>query len=106
MSIIETDKIDALGISKDGKGLKLMLADHLDWENEIKHLTLLQDKINAYLGFIEMKQYADIYPGVTFKYYVIDVRFKYETPESCSNFFAVINPQLSEYKIRVLKNED
>ena len=41
MSIIETNKIDAMGISKDGEGLMLMLADHLDWKNESEHLTLL-----------------------------------------------------------------
>ncbi|WP_346426369.1 DUF6572 domain-containing protein [Bacillus cereus] len=30
-----------------------MIIDHLDWENTLQHLTLLQDKINAYVSFIE-----------------------------------------------------
>ncbi|MEK4425947.1 DUF6572 domain-containing protein [Solibacillus sp. FSL K6-1523] len=106
MSIIETDKIDAIGISKDGEGLILMLADHLDWKNEAEHLTLLLDKINAYLGFIESNQHSDTYPERVFEYFVIDVRFKYKATENCLIFFEVINSQLREYKIQVIKNED
>lgn len=106
MSIIETDKIDAMGISMDGKGLKLMLTDHLDWENEAEHLTLLQDKINAYLSFIESNQYANTYPGIAFEHFVIDVRSKYEATENCLKFFEVINAQLREYNIHVVKSED
>lgn len=105
MSIIETNKIDAMGISKDGEGLVLMLADHLDWKNESEHLTLLQDKINAYLGFIESNQYSDTYPNRVFEYYVIDVRFKYKATENCLKFLKVINTQLREYNIQVVKSE-
>lgn len=106
MSIIETNKIDAMGISKDGEGLILMLADHLDWKNEPEHLTLLQDKINAYLGFIESNQYSETYPDIVFEYYVIDVRFKYKATEDCLKFFEAINSQLREYNIQVIKSED
>jgi len=106
MSIIETNKIDAMGLSKDGNGLMLMLADHLDWEDEAEHLTLLQEKINAYLGFIESNQYSDTYPDIAFEYYIIDVSFKYEATENCLKFIEVINIQLREYKIRVEKSRD
>ena len=102
MSILETDKIDAMGISKDGKGLRLMLSDHLDWENEAEHLNLLQDKINAYLSFIESNQYAQTYPDESFEYYIINVRFKYEASENCLKFVQVINKQLREYNIQVV----
>lgn len=106
MSILETDKIDAMGISKDGKGLRLMLADHLDWENEAEHLNLLQDKINAYLGYIESNQYTQTYPDKSFEYYIIDVRFAYEATENCIKFFEVINNQLKEFNIQVVKGEN
>ncbi|MEK4715663.1 MULTISPECIES: DUF6572 domain-containing protein [Sporosarcina] len=106
MSIIETDKIDATGISKDGNGLMLMLADHLDWDDELGHLALLQDKINAYLGFIESNQYSDIYPNIAFEYYVINVRFKYEATENCLKFFEGINTQLREYNIHLVESGD
>lgn len=67
---------------------------------EAELLTLLQDKINAYLGFIESNQYADTYPDVLFEYYVIDVRFKYAATENCLKFFEVTNNQLREHNIR------
>ena len=106
MSIIETNKIDAMSMSKDGQGLMLMLADHLDWNNEQEHLILLQGKINAYLGFIESNQYSETYPDTAFEYYVIEVSSKYKAPENCLKFFEVINTQLREYKIQVVLSEE
>ncbi|WP_336619240.1 DUF6572 domain-containing protein, partial [Bacillus paranthracis] len=47
MSILDKNKIDGIGKSMGENKLALMIADHLDWENELQHLTLLQDKINA-----------------------------------------------------------
>lgn len=104
MSILETDKIDAMGISRDEKGLMLMLADHLDWTDETEHLTLLQDKINAYLGFIESNQYSDTYPDIVFEYYIIDIKFKYEVPDNCLKFIEVVNTQLKDFNIEVMKS--
>lgn len=102
MSILETDRIDAMGISNDEESLRLMLSDHLDWENEAEHLYLLQDKINAYLSFIESNQYAQTYPDKSFKYYIINVMLKHEASENCLKFVQVINKQLREYNIQVV----
>lgn len=55
MSVVEIYQVDAMGISKDGKGLIFMISDQLAWENEADHLFLLQDKINTYFGYIEEK---------------------------------------------------
>jgi hypothetical protein len=104
MSVIQRDKIDAIGISKDQKGLILMLADHLDWGNEIQHLTLLQDKVNAYVNFIETKQYLEIYPNSLFEYYIIDLKFKYEVVDNCMKFIKVVNEQLKEYNVQIRTN--
>lgn len=94
-----------MGISKDKKSLILMLTDHLDWENEEDHLILLQDKINAYLGFIESGQYLETYPDITFEHYFIDVRFKFEATENCLKFFEVTNTQLKDHCIQILIKE-
>jgi hypothetical protein len=104
MSVIETDKIDAMGISKDGKDLLLMLADHLDWKDEAEHLSILQYKINSYLGFIEASQYLETYPEVEFEHFVIDIHFKFDITANCIKFLEVINKQLKEYNIKVLDN--
>lgn len=106
MSVIEVDKIDAMGISKDGKGLILMLADHLDWIDEVNHLLMLQNKINSYLEYIESNQFLDIYPDVNFKYYVIEVHFKFQITNNCIKYIDVINKQLEIYKIKVVENVD
>ena len=60
--------------------LALMIADHLDWENELQHLTLLQDKINAYVSFIESGQIYSVYPDAKLvDGFIFDLRFKYKT---------------------------
>ena len=41
MSIIETEKVDGVGIDENGISLALLISDHLDWENEYVHLSQL-----------------------------------------------------------------
>lgn len=101
MSVIETNKIDAIGISKDNKSLVIMLSDHLDWNNEAAHLYALQEKINAYLSFVETKQYKNLYPGKEFESYIIDIRFKFKTTDNCKKFIEVINRQIRQYRISI-----
>ena len=55
MAVIDVDQIDAIGV--EGKNLKLLIIDYLDWEYEDMHLDVLQEKINNYLVYIEDKQY-------------------------------------------------
>ena len=38
----------------------LFIFDHLDLENEGEHLTILQDKINVYIEYMQSKQYKKI----------------------------------------------
>ena len=101
MSVVETNKIDAMGISKDKRSLILMLSDHLDWENEANHLYLLQEKINAYLGFIETKQYEKIYSN-KFESYIIDIRSKFAETGNCRKFIEVVNRQIDKYGISII----
>ncbi|HGN9134636.1 TPA: DUF6572 domain-containing protein, partial [Providencia stuartii] len=48
MSIVDTDKVDMIGIPKDNTDLvRLGITDHLCWNDDIlEHLYLLQEKIN------------------------------------------------------------
>ena len=53
MSVDQTNKID-FGVDKASGDLKLAISDHSPWdEDEGDHLFLMQDKLNAYLSFIE-----------------------------------------------------
>ena len=54
MSIIETEKIDFIGLDPQTNEVILAISDHLDWfEAPEEHLLLLQEKLNAYLRFAE-----------------------------------------------------
>jgi hypothetical protein len=54
MSVDELDKIDFATINMASDELWLTISDHLPWEeDEGGHLIVLQNKLNAYLRFIE-----------------------------------------------------
>ncbi|WP_017815751.1 DUF6572 domain-containing protein [Paenibacillus shenyangensis] len=79
MSILDRDKVDGIGKNEEENKIALLIADHLNWDNEIEHLTLIQDKINAYISFIESGQAYNIYEDIkVIEGYIIDLRFKYK----------------------------
>lgn len=101
MSVIETDKIDGAGKSKEKGELTLLITDHLEWGNEHEHLIILQNKINSYLGFIESKQYEEIYPNDSFEKYVIEIHFKNGISENCFKFLDVVANQVEQFNIKI-----
>jgi hypothetical protein len=65
MSIVEGDKIDMVLTDKEKKYSILVIADHLDWqEDEGEHLVLLQNKLNAYIHFLESGQFEQNRPDL------------------------------------------
>lgn len=101
MSVLDTNKIDGIGISRDGNKLILLISDHLDWSNEYEHLIQLQNKMNSYIGFIEDQQYKEIYPNKVFSLFCIEVHFMYELTANCLKFIDVINKQLANQNISI-----
>ena len=62
MSVEQRDVVDFIGIGKaDGRAI-LTISDHLPWFPDDGHLACLQDKIYAYLAFIESGEIYDAYP--------------------------------------------
>ena len=53
MSIEQSDVIDFVSIDQNDN-LVLTISDHLARDEELRHLFLLQEKINAYLRFLEL----------------------------------------------------
>lgn len=104
MSISDKGTIDATGITKDTKGLVLMISDHLDWRDEYQHLMLLQDKLNNYIVFWEEKQYKRTYPGRIFTYCMIEIEFKYNPTKQCIKFLKTAQNQLSSTGIKIKYN--
>jgi hypothetical protein len=52
LSITETNQIDGVA-ARDGSSIvKLVIMDHLSWDDFDTHARLLQEKINAYLEYV------------------------------------------------------
>lgn len=100
MSVIDKKKIDAIGTNKSEDELLLMIADHLEWNNEYEHLIILQDKINSYFAYIEAKEYNNIYPGEEFQSYIIEIHFKYKITDKCKQFLEIAQKQAEELNVR------
>lgn len=100
MSIVEIDKVD--GIALNGENcLVLLISDHLNWRDEYDHLKTLQDKINAYIAFIENLEYLDLYPDAEIKHAQIEIRAKYALPRRAQGFIGEVNRQLVGTNISV-----
>lgn len=57
MTIDEADTIDFAGVDPDSGRMMLILLDHLSWDDSAPdHLPRLQEKLNAYLAYIETGQ--------------------------------------------------
>ena len=48
MSVVESGAVDGIGLAEN-ETMKMLITDHLDWQDEYKHLLILQEKINAYI---------------------------------------------------------
>ena len=101
MAVDKSSQIDAIANDKENACLVLLITDHLNWDNEFEHLKILQDKINAYVAFIESKQYDEIYPNADFKMAMIEIHFKYDITDSCQKFLQVAQDQLGQIGIKI-----
>jgi hypothetical protein len=97
MSIDQTDKIDFLLTDKEKTQVILVISDHLDWEeDEGEHLLLLQDKLNAYLAFIESGQMTQERPDLADLPVVIQVSAKYPLSKEATKFYAMAGETVTE----------
>jgi hypothetical protein len=77
MAIHEAQKIDLLGVDKASGVVRLTISDHLDWSDELDHLSTLQAKINSYLLFLESGEIYEKYPKAIGRSIDIAVVMKY-----------------------------
>ena len=107
MAIYNTNIIDGIGIDESRKAVCLLLTDHLKWEqdnnslSEYDHLMLLQDKINAYIDYLETKQYTQQYPNMVFEMAIIELHFKYNISDNCEKFLNTVQDQIGQYGIKI-----
>lgn len=108
MSVNQTDTIDFISTTPDGK-VVLTISDHHSWD-ETWHLPLLQEKINAYLQFIESGQILEDYPKAEGRKVVIETVMKFEPSDEATDFLGkakeIINKAGFEFKWRVLEADE
>lgn len=96
MSVIDKKTIDSIAVTNDDEGIILLITDHLEWKDEYNHLVILQEKINAYISFLESGQYKEIYNNKEFRYGIIEIHFKYQPIENAKQFLKTVQNQISE----------
>jgi hypothetical protein len=81
MAIDQTDVVDFIGIDPRTDAAILYISDHLEWteddQSDKMHMFLLQEKINAYLRFIESGEIFQSYPKASGREILIKVLMKY-----------------------------
>jgi hypothetical protein len=82
MSLDNIEMVDAVGTENSTNTVVLSIMDSWDWEDQQKHLAALQDKLNAYFGFVESGQIYEAYPEATGKSLRIDIISRYPMPEA------------------------
>lgn len=100
--LIDTDVIDFISTNKNTQDVTLTISDELNWEDEEEHLTLLQEKLNSYLEFIETGQLFEEYPQAKGRNISIQVTAKYQVPQIGVDFYkkAVEYVQNEGYDLR------
>lgn len=87
MTIEEKDWIDFTCIDKAEGTLLLAISDHLEWDEQNKHLRQLQTKMNNYLRFIESGEIYKQIPKAQGRKIKILVYLKYMPPPLVEQFF-------------------
>jgi hypothetical protein len=87
MSVDQTNVIDIISKTPTGE-VTLTISDHLEWTNTIDHLLTLQEKLNAYLRFLESGEVYERYPDATGRKLIINVVFKFVPNLEARSFIA------------------
>jgi len=82
MSLDNAEIVDAVGTATEDGTVVLSIIDGWDWNNEQRHLLALQEKLNAYFGFVESGQIYEAYPEASGQALRIDVVSKFPIPEA------------------------
>ena len=101
MSVVDDKVIDGIALADDKNGIILLITDHLDWRDEYRHLLILQEKINAYISFLEEKQYENIYKRENIRYGIIEIHFLYSLTVNAESFLQSVQNQVAGLGIKI-----
>jgi hypothetical protein len=78
MSVDQPKVIDFIGVDKATGEVILTISDHLDWNNSQDHQSILQEKINTYLAFVESGELLERYADAKDRPVAFNVVFKFK----------------------------
>ena len=82
MSLDNVEVVDAVGIEISDGTVVLSIIDAWDWNDQPRHLHALQNKINAYFGFVESGEIYESYPEASGQTLRIDIVCKFPIPDA------------------------
>lgn len=85
MSIDQTSVVDAIGVDNSSGDVILTITDHLEWSSN-DHLLMLQEKLNAYLSFVESGEILNTLTDAKGRNVLINVVCKYPPDKSGVDF--------------------
>jgi hypothetical protein len=94
MSIEEANVVDFIGTENVTGKVVLTVSDHLDWSDIGMHLSKLQEKMNAYIRFVEGGELLQRYPDAKQRQIVLSVICKYKFPPEGQVFLDKVRPTL------------
>lgn len=101
MTVENADIVDGAGISKGDGKVVLTISDHLTWENEASHFTLLEGKIDRYIDFIKSGQLISVFPISQGRSVRIEIICQYPPSELASNFLSTAKKRLKAMDIEL-----
>lgn len=101
MTILQTDKIDIIGTDKLSGEVILTVIDHLEWNSTESHIQALQDKISAYLSFVESGEMAESYPAGNGRQVVIRIAMQHPPNAAGQEFLNRARDVLSKTGLRL-----
>ena len=105
MAISDVEAVDAVGaggvggIGRGAGNAMLVITDGLDWSDPVAHLNALQQKIAAYLGFIQSGQLEQSVPEAAGRKPKIGVIQQFDPPENILPILAGLGEQLATMNI-------
>jgi hypothetical protein len=85
MTVTDTGVVDFVSIDNATGECVLTISDHLPWD-EKDHLYLLQEKLNAYLRFLESGEVFGTYPQAQGKSIRISIAMKFSPTDAAVGF--------------------
>jgi glycerophosphoryl diester phosphodiesterase len=96
MSVENTKIIDFISTDSNAN-VVLTISDHLEWDVENEHLLLLQNKINAYLEFIENGDLFEKYPDAKGRKIVVNLVTKHSLNKIALDFIGRVKDFLADH---------